>query len=204
MRVLKLFISLFVVLLFANNAKAQDFNTKSYSHITTNSNIINAINLMGNATSNWAQKAILGDNVSGLPIKVQFKNLASISPSYSNFDALGWKDGRQLYIFINRKHRNAPPEAIASLLSHEAVHQDEHCSLEEETYAWGYEASAWIQMKKNNPSLNQIPRNQHALVDRLNTLEKLFKTANYSTKNIRNVVYTNPGYKGLPIHSPGF
>ena len=176
-------------------------NAANYSNVTKEAKFIQALDLMGGTTADWAKKAILGDNVSGKPIKVQFKNLSELSSNYSNFDALGWKKGQQLYIFVNQKHRNAPPEALASLLSHEAVHQDEYCSLEEETYAWGYEADVWIQMIKRNPKAAHI---QCPLTQRLNTIARLFKNANYTTSSIRSVVYDNPGYQGLPVHSPGF
>ena len=199
MRFFKIFMVFCVTILCCNDTVLA--KTK-YSQVSLDSNINQAMDLMDGTTAAWAKKALLGNNDSGRPIKVRFRNLAELSASYANFDALGWKDNGQLYIYINRKHRTAPAAALASLLSHEAVHQDELCSLEEETYAWGYEADVWIQMKKKNPRLNSS--SGHPLVVRLNTLEKLFKQANYSTDKIRNVVYSNPGYQGLPVHSPGF
>ncbi len=193
------------VFLFSTNVlHAKNISDNSYSQVSDNPSIIAALNIMKGTTAEWAKDTILGNNVSGRPMKVYFKNLAELSARYADFDALGWKDGKQLYIFINNKHKTAPPEALASLLSHESVHQDETCSLEEETYAWGYEADVWIQMKKKNHRLNEIPNNRYPLVDRLNTLGRLFETAGYNTDKIRNVVYTNPGYSGLPVHSPGF
>jgi len=201
MRFLKFFMVFCAAFLCFNGVT---FAKNNYSQVSQDSKIIQALNIMDGTTADWAKKAILGNNVSGRPMRVQFKNLAELSPNYANFDALGWKSGRQLYIYINNKHRTAPAEALASLLSHEAVHQDEQCSLEEETYAWGYEADVWIQMKKKYPKLNNSALKRYPLVNRLNTLERLFKTANYTTGNIRNVVYSNPGYKGLPVHSPGF
>ena len=36
------------------------------------------------------------------------------------------------YIYINPKHEAAPPAALAALLAHEALHQDEYNSLSEE------------------------------------------------------------------------
>ena len=201
MRGLKIFV-IFCMMFFFNVNESQAKN--SYSQVSKNPKIIQALNIMDGTTAEWAKKAILGNNVSNRPIKIHFKNLAELSRNYANFNALGWKKGRQLFIYINNKHRTAPPEALASLLSHESVHQDEYCSLEEETYAWGYEADVWIQMKKRNPKLNNISKNAYPLVDRLNTLEKLFKNANYTTRQIKTVVYNNPGYKELPVHSPGF
>lgn len=178
---------------------------QEYSVSTTDPVIIKAMDKMDGTSGEWAKKAILGDNVSGKPIKVQFKDLALISPKYRDFDALGWRDGKkQLYIFVNTKHKTAPSEALASLLSHEAVHQDEYCSIEEETYAWGYEADVWLQQLKRNPQLKNLGSNIHPLVYRLNTLANSFKSSNYTTKGIRQMVSSNPGYYGLPLYSPGF
>jgi hypothetical protein len=172
--------------------------------VSSDPKITAALDLMGGTSAEWAKDAILGNNLSGIPMKVRFRNLAEISPNYANYDALGWKEGKQLNIYINRKHSSAPPEAIASLLSHEACHQDEYNSLEEETYAWGYEADVWTQMRKKNHAMLNIASGTYPLVDRLNTLARLLEASNYTTGKIRNVVYSNPGYSGLPLHSPGF
>ncbi len=198
------FLRLLALLCLVFVLQTQNCFADTLSKVSKDSKILQALNLMDGTTAEWAKNAILGNNVSRKPIKVKFRNLAEISRNYANYDALGWKDRGQLYIFINHKHSSAPPEAVASLLSHEAVHQDEKNSLEEETYAWGYEADVWVQMKKKYPKLNNISRGSYPLVDRLNILERNFKTGNYTTKNIRNMVYSNPGYQGLPIHSPGF
>ena len=120
---------------------------------------------------------------------------------YSNFDALGWKKGDRLYIFINQKHRTAPPGALAALLSHEALHQDEFNSLAEETYAWTMEASVWYEIAKLYPESND---ELHPLVVRENTLKKLFERGGYSNKYIKKTVMSNEGYKNLPATSPGF
>jgi len=200
MRVLKLLALLCLVFVL----QTTDCYADSLSKITKDPKILQALELMSGTSAEWAKSAILGNNVTRKPVKVQFKNLAEISRNYANYDALGWKDRGQLYIYINRKHSSAPAEAVASLLSHEAVHQDEKNSLEEETYAWGYEADVWIQMKKRNPKLNNISRGAYPLVDRLNVLARNFTNGNYTTKNIRSMVYSNPGYQGLPVHSPGF
>ncbi len=196
--------ALFAVVMFCfllMPAFAKVASSNPYSSVSNDPKIIKALNLMDGTSASWAKKAILGNNDSGLPMVVMFKNLSEISSSYANFDALGWKKEKQLYIYVNKKHQSAPAEALASLLSHEAVHQDEYCSLEEETYAWGYEADVWTQMKARNPEIANI---KCPLTDRLNMLSQLFTSANNSTDKIRNIVYANPGYKGLPKHSPGF
>ena len=202
MRVSKiLFAAVFMLFLTLPAVSGNISKNNSYSAVTKDPQIIKALDLMDGTSASWAKISILGNNDSGLPMKVEFKNLAEISPEYATFDALGWKKSKQLYIYVNEKHQNAPAEALASLLSHESVHQDSYCSLEEETYAWGYEADVWTQMKAKNPQLAQV---QCPLTERLNTLSKLFTAANNTTGSIRNLVYSNPGYKGLPIHSPGF
>ena len=126
--VLILIMQLLVAFANAENIKDAVYihNDKEvYSSVTTDPKIMQALDLMDGTSGEASKKAILGNNLSGKPVKILFKNLALISSSYKDFDALGWKDSNQLYIYINNKHKNAPAEALASLLSHEAVHQDE-------------------------------------------------------------------------------
>jgi hypothetical protein len=205
MRVVQIFLfCLILPFLFGFISEKPMEKTNDYAQVTKDPRLVKALDLMVGTTGEWAKQAILGNNVSGKPVKVLFKNLSSLSPAYATFDALGWQGANgQLFIYLNMKHQNAPAEALASTLSHEAVHQDALCSLEEETYAWGYEADVWIQMKKRNPELNNLS-NTIPLVKRLNTLETLFKGSNYTTASIRKVVASNPGYQGLPLYSPGF
>lgn len=75
---------------------------------------------------------------------------------------LAGKEGK-LYIYINPKHEYAPPGAIAALLAHEAIHQDEYNSLSEETYAWTMEAVVWTEILKMFPESNNL---ESALVTR--------------------------------------
>jgi len=179
--------------------------TQDYSAVTESSKFIQALNLMDGTSAEWAKRAILGDNITHRPIKIMFKDLGKISQAYATFDALGWRgeDG-QLYIFISKRHMDSSPEALASILSHESIHQDEFSSIEEETYGWCYEAVVWSQMKKKKPQLNDYSYGEDSLVDRLNTLEKMFKTSGNTDKEIRHAVSINPGYSGLPTYSPGF
>lgn len=160
-----------------------------------------ALDMLKGTNGEFSRKAILGNNLSGRPVKIEFKDLGAINPDYASFDALGWKKGKQLFIFINPRHKDAPPGAIAALLSHEALHQDEYNSIAEETYAWTMEASVWTELVKLYPESND---NLHPLVKRENTLMKLFERGNYSNKYIRKTVQSNDGYKNLPQTSPGF
>ncbi|MEW5818580.1 MAG: hypothetical protein AB1782_00180 [Cyanobacteriota bacterium] len=173
--------------------------------LVKDSKIVKALDALINTDGEWARRAIAGHNNSKKPIKVIFKDLSSISNEFKDHDALGWKDeNNNLLIFINKKHSNAPVEALGSLLSHESIHQDDQNSVKEETYGWTYEAEVWIQLKNKYPYLKTIPPGQDSLVDRENLMEMLFRKAGYSSKLIEQKVRSNNSYKSLPETSPGF
>lgn len=176
-----------------------------YSKVTKDPKIIAALNMMYGTVGEWSREAILGNNISGKPIKVEFRDLSAISSAYASFDALGWRvSKKKLKIFINARHRNAPPEALACLLSHEAIHQDEQSSITEETFGWLFEASEWIQQKDRNPELKNPDMNIYPLVQRENKLQKLYEDGGYTDRFIRKAVSSNAGYSNLPETSPGF
>ena len=160
-----------------------------------------ALDMLKGTNGEFSRNAILGNNLSGRQVKIEFRDLGTINPDYAKFDALGWKKNKQLFIFINPRHKDAPPGALAALLSHEALHQDEFNSLAEETYAWTMEASVWYEISKLYPESND---ELHPLVVRENTLKKLFERGGYSNKYIKKTVMSNEGYKNLPSTSPGF
>ena len=197
-------VALFAVCLTASAQEAQISQSSIYSEVTSNTRLEKALDTLTGTSGEWAQKAILGSNLSKKPIKIEFRDLSKISPIYSNFDALGWKDGDQLYIYLSNIHKNAPIQALGSILCHEAIHQDEYSSIQEETYGWAYEAIVWMEMKRKNPSLVNASPIEYPLVNRLNTLENMYKKANNTDKEIERAVSTNPGYRNLPEVSPGF
>ena len=174
---------------------------KKYKKITDDINLIKAVEMLDRTTGKYSKEAILGKNLTEKPIKIEFLNLSTINPIYMNFDALGWKKKKELYIYINEKHKDAPIEALSAILAHEAIHQDEHNSLNEETYAWTLEAAVWTQLTDDNPELEKI---SHPLVERENVIKKLFVRGNYTSKYIHKFVVTNKGYQNLPERSYGF
>lgn len=109
--------------------------TPMYKDVGKDEVIYVALDMLKGTNGEFSRNAILGNNLSGRPVKIEFKDLGTINQSYANFDALGWKKNKQLYIYINPRHKDAPPGALSALLSHEALHQDEYNSLAEETYA---------------------------------------------------------------------
>lgn len=160
-----------------------------------------ALDMLKGTEGMFSRNAILGNNLSQRAMRIEFRDLGQINQSYATFDALGWKRGRNLYIYINNKHRNAPAGAIAALLSHEALHQDEYNSLAEETYAWTMEAVVWNDILKMYPESNQ---ESSELVKRENTLKRLLEKGDFTNKYIKKAVLSNSGYKNLPSYSPGF
>jgi len=174
---------------------------EEYKSVTKEQLIMVALDMLKGTDGDFSRKAILGYNLSGYPIKIEFKNLASVNKAYANFDAVGWKKKKKLYIYVNPKHQAAPPAALAALLSHEALHQDEYNSLSEETFAWTMEAVVWKDLVDIYPECNL---ESNSLVKRENTLKKLFEKGGNSPKYIKKAVYQNKGYQGLPITSPGF
>ena len=160
-----------------------------------------ALDMLKGTSGDFSRKAILGYNVTQYPVKVMFKDLSEINEAYSTFDAIGWKKKGKLYIYINPKHEYAPPGAIAALLAHEAIHQDEYNSLSEETYAWTMEAVVRTEIIKMFPESNNL---ESALVTRENILKQLLEKGNHTNKYIKKTVYANEGYKNLPLTSPGF
>ena len=175
---------------------------KKYKKVTKDGAIMQAMEMMNKVNvAKYSYNALMGNNLTEKPFKIEFKNIAEIRQEYASFDALGWKKKDRLYIYINEKHRNAPPEALAALLAHEAIHQDEFASLNEETYAWTLEAAVWMKLSEQNPS---VEKSASGLVSREKMLEKLFVKGDYTNRYIKKAVYTNPGYKNLPTRSPGF
>lgn len=160
-----------------------------------------ALDMLKGTTGDFSRKAILGYNLTQEPVKIEFKDLSELNQAYASFDAVGWKKKGKLYIYINPKHKEAPPGALAALLSHEALHQDEYNSLSEETYAWTMEATVWCDILKMYPESNNT---DSALVMRENVLKQLLEKGNYTNKYIKKTVYANQGYKNLPLTSPGY
>lgn len=160
-----------------------------------------ALDMLKDTNGNFSRMAILGSNLTAKPVKVEFKDLSTINKNFATYDALGWKRGKYLYIYISHKHMNSPAIALAALLSHEALHQDEFNSLSEETYAWTMEAATWCELVELYPDY-ELPLD--TLVQRENTLKKIFERGNHTNKYIKKTVYSNAGYQNLPETSPGF
>ncbi|WP_303674179.1 hypothetical protein [Vampirovibrio chlorellavorus] len=186
--------------LAVSDGLAPAFSQTRYSltallHCTREDSILKAFQLMTEGPAEPSLRQIVSK-----PVRVVFKDMRLLNKSLKNYDALSWmsNQGDQV-IFVNEKHRQAPPEALAALIAHEALHDDAENSLSEEVESWRFEATVWMALKAKNPALAQLAEGTHPLVDRENRLEKELKAG-----TLEAFVRSSPGYKGLPETSPGF
>jgi hypothetical protein len=193
-----LLVSFLLLGLFAQELPAfsqTHYTMTSYLRCTRDDAILQALTLMSNGEAEPSLHRIVSR-----PARVIFKDMKSIDKSLKNYDALSWisSSGQQV-IFVNEKHRNAPPEALAAMIAHEAMHDDILNSVSEEVSGWTQEARVWMEMKSRNPALAHIPSGAYPLVDRLNKIEQEYQQGTLSV-----FVRSRPGYKNLPETSPGF
>ena len=78
-----------------------DYITEEYKIVTNNQLIMVALDMLKGTDGDFSRKAILGYNLTGYPIKIEFKNLATVNKSYENFDAIGWKKRKKFTKQIN-------------------------------------------------------------------------------------------------------
>ena len=186
---------LFGVLSFPNVSYAWN-----YSKISNDSQIEKALLKLEEIHSDNILKSLMGENPSQRPVKVMFYSLMLLSPQYADAHALATSDNDgNMYILIDSRYKNEPPEAIASIIAHEITHQLPKATIEEETLAWTNEAIQWIKFKKLNPKLAQFDENQYRLVKRLNYLERLYVNGNNSNELIAEAVSSNRSYKLLAL-----
>jgi hypothetical protein len=186
-------------MIFPSKAFAMD----DYSEITQDHKIQQVLDLLKNHNDSTREtlSILMGNNLSKRPVKVMFYDLSQMNAAYANYDALTCKHtSGTLYIFINTIHRDAPISALACLLSHEALHQDDSSSYQEEVQAWTMEAKTWMSMKQ----VGYRADSSYPLVKRLNTIEKMYAGANYLPTLISQEVHSNAGYRGLAECSPGY
>jgi len=172
-------------------------NYTEYTDVTSDLKIIKALELLKNTRvdNGYVYNSIMGSNIYNKPIKIKFKDLAVFANGkYEQFDALGWSKNEQLYIFINNKHKNSPPCAIAALISGRSVNQDIEDSKAEELYSLLLETKIWTELTNDN-KINTNPND--SLIQREKKLHQLYKE-----DQLKNFVIKN--YSSLPDTSPGF
>jgi hypothetical protein len=164
--------------------------------ITRDAPLIQAIQSLWRSGEHACVNALLGK-----PVKLVIKPLETLDPSLKNYDALSWisPQGEQ-FIFVSERHRNAPPPALAALIGHEVLHEDEQNSVAEEISGWTMEAQLWHRMKAFYPGIETSSNATNSpLVTRLNQLDTMWQQGTLAA-----FVRQHPAYRKLGQTSPGF
>ena len=73
---------------------------KTYKKVSSDMQIIDAMELMKKSPAIGSYEMIMGDNYKGEPIRIGFENLGEIRKKYTNFDAINKQKRGKLYIFL--------------------------------------------------------------------------------------------------------
>ena len=186
-KVLVLFSAL-ILFGFSNVAVAADFSANTKQPV-----LVSALNKLEAMNKTQVINVIKGNNSTGKPIKLMFRNMAAMG--YGTCEAVTAKsaDGR-LVIIISADYKTAPIEAVACLIAHESVHHENTKTYEEEVRAWTTEVQTWNSFTSVNPSLKQ---NSSKLVKRLNYLAKLYAKDGNQNTSIANLIANQPAYASL-------
>jgi len=157
-----------------------------------------AVLLLKNCNFSEPYSVISGNNPTKKKIIIEFKNLKEINDKYGDFDAIGWKKDKRLYIFINQKHKNSSPEALAALIAGRSINIDEFDSINEEIYAWLIEGYIWKALSKNS-----IQKDDD-LAKREDTIVNLIDSDTYKGLTLIEFIERNKGYTGFPKESKGY
>lgn len=190
MKKLVILISLIFVIFFSkvNATQANDF-----AENTANARIAAALYKLNDAGQRDVIALLKGQNVTGKPVRIMFRNLAVYGAGDCEAFTTKTKAG-SLVIFINEQHKDAPLEAIACLIAHESQHHTMTNTKQEELRAWLKEVSTWNAFVRKDPL---VANSNHPLVKRENKIAKLNAKDNGRGSAIEQVIAQNPVYAGL-------
>ncbi len=163
-----------------------------FENIATNSKITDSLNCLRAINKGDVLAILNGSNQTGKPIRVMFRDLSVYGMSKCEAVTMKTKSGN-LVIYINKKHEEAPSEAIACLIAHESQHHTQTNTKQEELRAWVKEVSTWNEFVRRDKTLAYSAA---PLVKRLNYIDKLYVRDNGSG-GIEKIIATNPAYRGL-------
>lgn len=188
----KIIILLILLCLSCSNVQAKNADTDEQ--------IKTIVNMIESCPYQEPYKKLNGDNETKKPITIDFFDLSILSEKYKNFDALSWKRNKNLYIYINEKHKDAPIEALAALVAGRLFNDDTIDSLNEEQVCWLSEAYVWAYLTKGK----EFTEGENGLIEREIVISKLLNADPYEGKYIIKLIDTNKGYESMPKTSPGY
>lgn len=189
MKKLFLIAAIFFSLVFSTNIG----HSSDFALITKNTEIAAALTALESVGRHDVISILKGNNSSGEPIRVLFKDLTIYGAS--DCEALTTKtQSGKIVIYINSEHKGAPSEAIACLIAHESQHHTLTNTKAEETRAWLKEVSTWNAFVRRDRTVALL---KHPLVKRENYIAKLNARDNGEGGEIKKVIASNPVYAGL-------
>ena len=189
MKKLVVTVILFVVCLVSNNMAFAG----NYEIITSNEKISSSLQALESVNRNDVLAILRGNNATRKPIRVMFRELEVYG--LANCEAVTMKtQAGGLVIYINKKHQNAPKEALACLIAHESQHHTQTGTKAEEVRAWVMEVSTWNAFVRQN---SQVAYSNSNLVKRLNYIDNVYTKQQGGVMGIEKVVSNIGMYKGL-------
>ncbi len=189
MRKLFVIVAVLVSVIFTqSNAFASDFST-----ITKNEKVVSALNVLEKIGAHDVIAILKGQNTTNRPVRVIFRDLAVYGLSKCEAVTMRTQSGG-VVIYINKKHIDAPSEAVACLIAHESQHTDLSGTKAEEIRAWVKETVTWNAVVRQN---QDIVYSNSPLVKRENYINRLYVAGNNGPEKISNLIATNPVYANL-------
>ena len=175
-----------VLFVFVNCA-----NAYNYRKVTDDDRIVAALKVLEDTNSQETLERIF-NNSAKHPVQIIFYDLGMISYEYKNHFATVSDDNfGDVYIIIHTAYRNAPKEALAALIAHEAVHLAYPTeNIDNEVKATSAEALQWSKCLAKYPNLKFDSTN--LLIARLNGLVEIYNTA--GAEGIDKKITSNPFY----------
>ncbi len=189
MKKLLLVILVAITILFS---KANVIQANDFAENTANARIAASLYMLNDLGQKDVIALLKGQNVTGKPIRVMFRNLAIYGAGDCEAFTTKTKAG-SLVIFINEEHKDAPLEAIACLIAHETQHHTMTNTKQEELRAWLKEVSTWNAFVRKDPT---VAHSNHPLIKRENKIAKLYSRDGRGGA-IEQVIAQNPVYAGL-------
>lgn len=187
-----------------------EFQTKDLPSKGTDIN--KAIELLNTIdTGKIFYEAIKGDNKFNAPITVKYTNLSNFNAGYDPTKCYGvsYIINKKMYIYIDNKHRNEPPEVIAMIIAGLSIHNDFKQSKVESLYELCIQTVLYEEFLEKNPKLKDI--DTFAIQKNFNPLLELLHKADYNFNVFwffadcgvigNNLKTTSPNFRNKDLNS---
>lgn len=151
---------------------------------------------------------IKGANPLGKPMIIKYANLSNFGYDSTKAYAITFLINKQLYIYIDNRFRNEPPEIIALIIAGESIHTDKKSSRVEALCELGIETTLYKEFLEKNPALANN-KNSITIEKNFNKLYKLLNDADWNYNLLwlfygifdKNLPKTSPNYKNIDLNT---